>query len=52
MYSTHEASEMTGLSVNEIYQMISKGEVKATQIVEGGNYRISKDEVDRLLSKA
>ena len=51
MYSVQEFSSISGVSENEIYELIKKREIKALQIEEAGRYRIPKHEIERFVKK-
>ena len=47
--SLKEAAEMMGVSKDTIRRAIKTGKLKAFQLNEGGNYRISLEEIERFM---
>ncbi len=49
-YSIAEASRILNMPKRDIYEFIKQNKIQAVQIEKGGNFRISNEEIKRIMN--
>lgn len=50
-YTAKEIAEILKVHHRTVFRYIKSGKLKATKIVEGGNWRIKKEDFDKFINK-
>src|SRR3990172_2537397 len=51
-YTVKEVSDLLGFSTNTVYKYLDEGKIKATRLGKEGRFRISADEINRLVPES